>query len=296
MHSDALATPAGAADSFTETSFQVHGLTLWAKVWGAPDGIPTLALHGWLDNANTFDRLAPGLPELRLVALDLAGHGRSSHRPPGAHYESALYIQDVLAVANALGWDRFNLIGHSMGASICSQIAGLFPERVARVVLIDGCVTPDSDPARNFAERRQSILQMLQADEKQPPVYASLEEMVTRVTQATDQSRDAAGILVARGHKTVPGGFTWRTDPRIRFRSPHATSQAEVDLLMQHSQGPALLIQADAGDKWYWEAIPGYLAQHPDLRLVTLPGPHHIHLEAQAPQVLALVREFLQLG
>ena len=69
-----------------EMTFEVNGLRLTAKAWGDPAGTPTLALHGWLDNANTFDRLAPTLPELDLIAMDFAGHGFSSHRPDGVHY------------------------------------------------------------------------------------------------------------------------------------------------------------------------------------------------------------------
>jgi len=58
-----------------ELTFDVLGLQLHAKQWGDPAGIPTVGRHGWLDNANTFDRLAPLIPELNLVALDFAGHG-----------------------------------------------------------------------------------------------------------------------------------------------------------------------------------------------------------------------------
>ncbi|MEM8768285.1 MAG: alpha/beta hydrolase, partial [Pseudomonadota bacterium] len=82
-----------------ETVFEVFGRRITAKRWGDPAGEPTLALHGWLDNAATFDRLAPLLPELNLVALDFAGHGLSDHRPPGVHYHSFTDIQDVMAVA-----------------------------------------------------------------------------------------------------------------------------------------------------------------------------------------------------
>ena len=61
--------------------------------WGGPEGIPTVGLHGWLDNANTFDRLAPLIPELNLVALDFAGHGLSNHRAEGVHYHPIYDMQ-----------------------------------------------------------------------------------------------------------------------------------------------------------------------------------------------------------
>ncbi len=90
--------------SSTERTFEVLGANFAAKHWPNAEGYPTLALHGWLDNANTFDLLAPALPELNIVGLDFAGHGRSDHRPPGVHYPSLLDVPDVLAVADSLGW------------------------------------------------------------------------------------------------------------------------------------------------------------------------------------------------
>ena len=89
-----------------ELTFDVNGLRLTAKTWGDPAGTPTLALHGWLDNANTFDALAPLLRELDLVAPDFAGHGFSSHRPAGVHYTSFADVQDAIAIAtNSAGND-----------------------------------------------------------------------------------------------------------------------------------------------------------------------------------------------
>lgn len=86
-------------------------------------GPRVLALHGWLDNAASFVPLAPHLSALQLVAIDLPGHGHSAHLPAGASYTTAAAICHVLDVADALGWDRFSLLGHSMGAGIASLTA-----------------------------------------------------------------------------------------------------------------------------------------------------------------------------
>ena len=104
--------------SSTEQTFNVLGANFAAKHWHNSRGYPTFALHGWLDNANTFDLLAPSLAELDILALDFAGHGRSDHRPQGIHYHSLFDIQDILAIADQLGWATFRLIGHSMGAAV----------------------------------------------------------------------------------------------------------------------------------------------------------------------------------
>lgn len=87
------------------------------------EGRRVLALHGWLDNAASFVPLAAQLPALDLVALDLPGHGHSAHLPPGTQYNTPGAICHVLDVADALGWDRFTLLGHSMGAGIASLTA-----------------------------------------------------------------------------------------------------------------------------------------------------------------------------
>ena len=86
---------------------------------GDPNGPKVLALHGWLDNAASFSRLAPLLDGVRIVALDLPGHGHSDHRPLGAAYNIWDYAHDVLQTAEQFGWRRFSLLGHSMGAIVC---------------------------------------------------------------------------------------------------------------------------------------------------------------------------------
>ena len=118
-----------------EAEFEIFGRQLAAKLWGNPDGYPTLALHGWLDNANTFERLAPRLTELNIIALDLAGHGKSDHRAPGVQYHHSDYMLDIMSVVELLNLEKFNLIGHSMGGQISSVIAATFPERVNRAFM-----------------------------------------------------------------------------------------------------------------------------------------------------------------
>ena len=69
-----------------EIRLSLGHIELAAHLFGPEDGLPVIALHGWLDNANSFARLAPRLEGLRIIALDMAGHGHSGHRPPGAGY------------------------------------------------------------------------------------------------------------------------------------------------------------------------------------------------------------------
>jgi len=234
-------------------------------------------LHGWLDNANTFDRLAPLLPELNLVALDFAGHGLSDHRPEGVHYQTLLDMQELLSIADQLGWHQFALIGHSMGAAIASEFAATFPDRITRVVCIDGFfATGGATTQERIEQNRDAIQQMLEAKSKKPRPYADPQEMINRVSEATDQSPAAAGSLVERGHKKLPdGGVTWRTDPRIRFATPLRPTIEYINNVIAQTTAPGLLIFAEQGVRWYQ---------------------HHLHLEPEHVNAVAeLIRNFFEL-
>uniref|UniRef100_A0A8D0EYN9 AB hydrolase-1 domain-containing protein n=1 Tax=Strix occidentalis caurina TaxID=311401 RepID=A0A8D0EYN9_STROC len=79
-----------------------------AKAWGPSEGHPVLCMHGWLDNANTFDRLIPLLPrDYYYVAMDFSGHGLSSHRPAGSPYHFLDYVTDVRRVVAGCGMCNF---------------------------------------------------------------------------------------------------------------------------------------------------------------------------------------------
>lgn len=276
--------------------FDILGLTLTAKQWGDPEGEPAIALHGWLDNANTFERLAPLLPELNLIALDFAGHGYSDHRAAGVHYHPLYDIQDVLAVANALNWHQFHVIGHSMGAAIASELSAMFPDRVRSAVHIDGFLATGGNTPEDRIEQSRLAIEKILNPHHQARVFDSEEAMAKRVTEATDQSMEAARLLVARGNKAVEGGITWRSDPRIRYPTPLRHSREQIDLLLKDSTSPALLIVAEQGDTWYQGEIDQAMQHHPNLTVKRMQGPHHVHLEPDyVSEVAALTREFLEL-
>ncbi|QVM89760.1 alpha/beta fold hydrolase [Pseudomonas entomophila] len=258
-----------------EVRLALGHIELAAHLFGPADGLPVIALHGWLDNANSFARLAPQLKGLRIVALDLAGHGYSEHRPIGAGYALADYAHDVLRVAEQLGWQRFGLLGHSLGAIISVQLAGALPERISHLALIDG-VIPPTIAEQDAAERLGMALQaQLRLEGKRKMVYATLEEGVeARMKGMVAVSREAAELLAQRGLMPVPGGYSWRSDSRLTLPSPTRLNQAQAMAFVQRVACPACLVVA----------ADGMLARHTELleqlpfEQATLPGGHHLHL------------------
>jgi pimeloyl-ACP methyl ester carboxylesterase len=269
-----------------ELELRTPYLQLAARAWGPPDGVPVLALHGWLDNAASFDALAPLLPEARLVALDLPGHGLSDARPPGVHYHLVDYIPDVVAAADALGWERFALLGHSLGGGIASFAAAILPERVTRVAMIEGLGPPTSNPADGPANLRKAIDKMsgfLRKTRDGLPIYPNLEAAIQARCEASGLSWAAAAILVGRSIRPVGAGFGWRTDPRLRFVSPSYLSEPQILAYMERIAMPALLICGADGYLVKRAYMRERYARIADLTVRVLPGGHHPHLEDPEP-------------
>jgi len=259
-----------------EVRLSLGHIELAAHLFGPEDGLPVIALHGWLDNANSFARLAPKLDGLRIVALDLAGHGHSDHRPAGAGYALADYVFDVLQVAEQLGWSRFALLGHSLGAIISVMLAGALPERVTRLALIDGLI-PLTGEADSAAERMGTALQaQLALPGKKKPVYQNQDRAIqARMKGVVAVSREAAELLAQRGLMPVPGGYTWRSDSRLTLPSATRLTHEQAMAFIGNVRCPTHLVIAREGmlAKKY-----GLIERLP-FGIETLPGGHHLHLD-----------------
>ncbi|HEX5856578.1 MAG TPA: alpha/beta hydrolase [Microbacterium sp.] len=105
-----------------------------------------MCVPGLSSNATGFDRLAADLVAegRQVVALDLRGRGASDRTPPGT-YGWPAHAADVAGVASALGLQRFDVVGHSMGAYVAMELAAAQPDRVRRLVLIDGAGAPEPE-------------------------------------------------------------------------------------------------------------------------------------------------------
>ena len=259
-----------------EVRLNLGHIELAAHLSGPEDGEPVIALHGWLDNANSFALLAPRLKGLRIVALDLAGHGHSDHRPPGAGYTLADYVFDVLQVAGQLGWQRFSLLGHSLGAIISVMLAGSLPERVKRLALIDG-VLPLTSQAHSSAERLGTAMQaQLALADKKKPVYAEQERAVqARMRGTLAVTREAAELLAQRGLMPVPSGYTWRSDSRLTLPSAVRFTPEQAMAFVEGVECPTQLIVARDG----LLAKNSELLERLPFAIRTLPGGHHLHLD-----------------
>ena len=109
-----------------------------AKWWGPKHVRPILAIHGYLDNAGTFDRLIPLLPkEQSYLAIDLPGHGHSSYIPNGTVYNIFDYSYIIYYICKQFGWSRVSIMAHSLGAIISFILITTFPNYIDLYIAID---------------------------------------------------------------------------------------------------------------------------------------------------------------
>ncbi len=272
-----------------EIMLTVRGMRVAAKAWGEATARPCLALHGWLDNANSFDRLAPLLPNLRLVAVDLPGHGHTSHHAEDGDYPFISYIEDVHGIAAALGWERFVLMGHSMGAGVASVYAGTFPQHVEHLILLDGLGPWSSPPQDAPKQLAQHIEQLVRLRRKRQPVYPSVAAVAAQLVRIVpNMSLMSAQMLARRATRPVAAdgsegtGFMWRSDPRLRCTSGMRLTEEQVAAFLHRITCPTLMVRALDGypfGEGFWERRARMI---PHGQVVEVTGGHHVHMEDAA--------------
>lgn len=264
---------------------------------GNSDGPKLLALHGWLDNAASFLPLSAHLGEFDLVALDLPGHGGSAHRLPGYDYVFVDWIHDVLDALDALGWSRANLLGHSMGGAIATLVAAAAPERVERLALIEA-LGPIAGKAEEAGVRlRQAVTaRRALATGKSARVIPDLQTAVDLRLAASQMSRDAACLIVARNLRPVSDGFVWRSDPRLTLPTHVRTDESFIRSWIRAIEAPTLVVAADPAPPYFTpEERDARIAELRHGRVAVIAGGHHLHME-QAAVVAGVVVPFLRGG
>ncbi|MGD8859773.1 MAG: alpha/beta hydrolase [Myxococcales bacterium] len=266
-----------------EGEIELDGVRHAFLEFGAEDGPVVVCLHGWLDNAASFAPLAGELPGHRLLALELAGHGHSEHRPAGRPYHHLDWVLDVLRVTEALGLSRFALMGHSMGAGVAALVAGTAPERVTSLVLIEGTGPRPTEPEDVPRVLEQHLAAECRAAGIPPRTRPARFEIAVRARLVSSPvSRRAAELLALRGTCPVDDGVLWRNDTRLSHLQPMILSEAQILGFLSRIDAPTLLIAAEDGIRYNADLVAARREAIPKLTSVTVPGRHHVHMDDPA--------------
>lgn len=275
--------------------FDAGGVELCAKRWGEPGGRPVMALHGWLDNAASFDLLAPHLPDCDLVSLDCAGHGKSGRRNYLGAYNIWQDVGELFAVADQLGWSTFSLIGHSRGAMISMLAAGTLPSRISHLCLLEGGIPRIASPAEAPELLAEAIRTVRIAAARRPRCYPSFAGAVAaRVNGIFPLGEPDAEVLARHGVVETSAGFTWSYDPKLSAGSEVRLSLEQVLAFRERISAATLVVLAEEGLVLPQKPVLELLSP-PGWQVTRLPGGHHHHMHEQAPAIASLIKRHFRI-
>lgn len=276
-----------------ERTFFVNGYQLAAKEWNQDAPIKVIACHGWLDNAASFDVLAPLLGHCHMIALDMPGHGLSDHKSPQASYNIWDDLLDLLAVADEMAWQSFNLLGHSRGAIISLILSASMPERINALVMLDAVLPMPIDISETPKQLNRFLVEQRRALHKRLPRYSSVDEAVEARCKAASMNEDSARPIVERGLYTKGDSYHWTSDVRLTTASAFKLSAEHNKAIIESITMPSLLLLAEGGMGERKEFL-NFAENHSTLNCQMLPGSHHFHMEEQAGDIAKIVERFFR--
>jgi pimeloyl-ACP methyl ester carboxylesterase len=278
-------------------TIRLRGLPHHVTRWGPDVAEPLVFLHGWLDTSDTFqfvvDAFAQDHP---IVALDWRGFGRSAWQNGPYWFPDYLADLDALLEEVSPGGPA-TLVGHSMGGNIACLYAGVRPERVARIVNLEGFGLSRTRPEQ-APERYRRWLDELRA----PPTfssYDSFERFVALLARKNPRlTPERAAFIAASWSKRLPDGTcTVNADPAHKLVNPVLYRREETEAVWRCAVAPTLLVLggrsefrahlgADGTDEYFRSIFT-------KLSIATLPEAGHMMHHEEPEAVAALIESFL---
>lgn len=266
----------------------------WRPKSSQSNAVPIILCHGWQDNAQSFATLIPLLPsQFSYLAIDLLGHGRSSHLAKGYAYHSVDTVSILEQIRRKFQWPKLSFIAHSMGAVICFLYASAFVNNVNLVVALDTLKPQALNPkvkANMIRSRTLKLfhtMELLEDSIKKLPEY-TMDELVERVLEGSLYSvnRDKAKYLLARGSKPSPNHpdkFVITRDIRVKYMQFNYMDHKTCLELMKNIKAPYLFIQGSASEftepsHRLQESINAFTKCNPRFETMKVKGTHHLHL------------------
>ncbi len=228
--------------------------------WGNSNASPLIMVHGGRDHARSWDWLAHALrDEWHVVCPDLRGHGDSAWSPDGA-YSLPYFVADLAQLIDHIAAEQVTIVGHSLGGAIALRYAGLYPERVRKIVAIEGLglspqawakrkQKPVSEQWRGWIEERRNL------GARPPRRYANVDEAYARMCAENSRlSPERARHLTEHGlRRNEDGTYSWKFDNYVRSEFPLTVDEGELHELWHAIDCPVWLVHgADS-----WASHPG---------------------------------------
>jgi len=266
--------------------------------WGNEGAPIALLVHGGRDHARNWDWVARDLRrDFHVIAPDLRGHGDSAWAL-GGMYAVADFVLDVANLIDALGAEKIHLIGHSLGGAISLMYSGIYPDRVARLVAIEGLGPPPAMLAK-WRERKpwermsEWVQQMRGLAARQPRRYPTIEDAAARMREENSflSEEQAHHLTIHSVNRNEDGTFSWKFDNYVRSFAPYRFDVDDMRALWSRIACPTLLVRG--ADSWASDPVKdGRIEPFQNARLVTVAKAGHWVHHDQLDAFLEAVRAF----
>lgn len=263
-------------------------------------------VHGIQDNCGSFDRLIPTLSGLYcILAVDLPSHGLSSHFPIGMPLDfTNNFILSLKRVLDYVRWQTCVYIGHSFGGQIGTYFAGIFPEHVQKLIILDTMCPKQLMLDETLSHLRKTLTFQLDLEEKlasgAPPVYTYERALAKLIKNRPSQlTEEAAAILIKRSicpaENDINGGYVFRSDQRLKYQPiPTFTFEQQIQIIGNISC-PTLYILADQNMQrydTYLKDMFAYISRKENCKITVVAGNHDVH-QNHPERVNFLIDDFL---
>jgi pimeloyl-ACP methyl ester carboxylesterase len=267
--------------------------------WGNHDKPLLLLVHGQRDHAHSWDWVARRLKDdYHVIAPDLRGHGDSAWAI-GGNYAITDFVLDIAQLLAAVDKWPVTIVSHSMGAAISLLYTGLFPDRVRRIVAVEGL----GPPPERLAELRDTpadvrvrtwIEKMQGLASRSPKRYDSIDAAADRMQQENSflSEQQARHLTVHGVARNEDGSYSWKFDNYVRTSAPYRFDEREMKDLWGQITCPVMLVRGTAS----WASDPsvdGRMEAFQNASFKNFEGAGHWVHHDRLDDFVALVKEFV---
>ncbi len=292
---------------FKSEFIPLRGLQYHVQVWGTPaaNKTPLVMVHGWMDVAASYQFVVDALSEDHyVIAPDWRGFGRTQV-PDIDHFWFPDYLADLDFLLDHYAPNQpIHLVGHSMGGNVVMLYAGVRPERVRRLINLEGFGMPATSPAQAPGRYARWIdeLKALRQGERDMRTYASLEAVAHRLIKTNARlSLDKAQWLASHwAEESAPGQWQILGHPAHKITNAQLYRVDEVQEIFQRIAAPVLSVEASDNSLDLWWKGSYKLAEYherikavPQLETALIANAGHMLHHDQPEQLAALIERFI---
>jgi pimeloyl-ACP methyl ester carboxylesterase len=231
----------------------IRGLRYHVRHWGRAGAPKLFMMHGWMDSSASFQFVVDCLQQdWHVIAPDWRGFGLTA-RSPSDTYWYPDYLADLDALLRHYAPDEtVNLLGHSMGANIVMIYAGVRPQRISRLINLEGFGLPGSKPEQAPGRFANWLDQLREPADMR--AYAEQAGVVARLQKTNPRLNDARAAFLAAHWADQRDDGSWEIlgDPAHKRPNPLLYRVDEVTACWQQISAPVLWVEAAQTDVWRW--------------------------------------------